>query len=37
MGSQSSDPNAPNYDEQMYEDDEGPVHEVWLDAYEIAR
>ncbi len=37
MGSQKDDPHAPNYDEQMFEDDEGPVHTVRLDAYEIAR
>jgi formylglycine-generating enzyme required for sulfatase activity len=37
MGSQKDDPHAPNYDEQMYDEDEGPVHTVRLDAYEMAR
>ncbi len=36
MGSQKDDPQKPNYDPEMY-DDEGPVHEVYLDAYRIAR
>lgn len=36
MGSQKDDPKKPNYDPEMYED-EGPVHEVYLDAYRIAR
>jgi formylglycine-generating enzyme required for sulfatase activity len=36
MGSQRKDSHAPNYDKGRF-DDESPVHEVYLDAFEIAR
>ena len=36
MGAQSKDERKPNYDPEAY-DDEGPVHEVSLDAFRIAR
>ncbi len=36
MGAQKQDPKQPNYDPELYED-EGPVHEVRLDAFQIGR
>jgi formylglycine-generating enzyme required for sulfatase activity len=36
MGSQKEDPSKPNYDPEMY-DDESPVREVSLDAFQIAK
>jgi formylglycine-generating enzyme required for sulfatase activity len=36
MGAQNQDATQPNYDPQA-SDDEGPVHCVYLDAYQIAR
>ena len=36
MGAQTKDPSKPNYDEESY-DDESPVHEVYLDAFQIGR
>jgi len=36
MGAQKEDPSKPNYDPEA-EEDESPVHEVYLDAYQIGR
>jgi formylglycine-generating enzyme required for sulfatase activity len=36
MGAQKADPSQPGYDPEAYAD-ESPVHEVYLDAYQIGR
>ena len=36
MGAQNSEPDGPHFDEEA-DDDESPVHEVYLDAFRIAR